>query len=179
MATTAGRRSASISTAMWLDTLRVPLARGLLSGEEERGQKNKKMSLTSGTHILSLGFRCIDETADRLEVTSSSSSAGGLLLRFRAVKSSIDRTALLCSSAVHCSLVCEGPGSCYRRAIFVGHDLAVQGSTRSSPSHRQGALVALVRQRRQPHALGSIGQHQYSAYACGSEHILFRPCLST
>src|SRR5438309_4176724 len=136
------------------------------------------MFLTSGTGIISLGFRYIDANCDRSEVTSSSSSAEVLLTLFRPIKSSISGTALLCSSALHCSLVCERPGPCYGRAVFTSDDLAVQRSPRSPPPHRQSAVVALVQRRRQPHALGSINKHEHSGYACRSKHFLFRPCLS-
>src|SRR6266487_3048033 len=120
----------------------------------------------------------IDETGERVEVTSSSAFAEVLLRLIRAVKSSIGRTALPCSSAAHCSLVCERPGPCHRRAVFIGGDVAVPSGTRSSPPHRQGALVASVRQRRQPYTVGSIDQHEYSRYACRSKHFLFGPCVS-
>src|SRR6266550_7571343 len=136
------------------------------------------MFLTSGTHILSLGFGCIDATSNRPGVTTCSSSAEVLLVLFRAVQSSISGTALLCSSALDCSLVCERPGSCYGRAVFTSDDLAVQRSPRSPPPHRQSAVVALVQRRRQPHALGSINKHEHSGYACRSKHFLFGPCLS-
>ena len=91
--------------------------------------------------------RLIDATGDRLEVNSSSASGAVLLMLFRAVKSSIGRTTLLCSSALDCSLVCERPGSCYGRAVFIGDDLAVQSGPRSSSPHGQSAMVALVRRR--------------------------------
>jgi hypothetical protein len=124
------------------------------------------------------GTRLIVATGDGLEVTSSSSSGKVLLMLFRAVKSSISGTGLRCSSALHCSVVCERPGSCYRWAVFIGDDLAVQGSPCSCAADGQGVMVALVRQRRQPHALGSIDEHEYCDYACRSEHFLFGPCLS-
>jgi hypothetical protein len=136
------------------------------------------MFLTSGTHILSLGFRCIDATDDRLEVTCSSSSAEVVLMLSRAVKSSIGRITLLCSSALDCSFFCERPGPWYRRAVFVGDDLAVQGSPCSYAADGQGVMVARVQPRRQPHPLESIDEHEYCDYACRSEHFLFRPCLS-
>jgi hypothetical protein len=117
-------------------------------------------------------------TCDRLEVTSSSSSTEVLLTLFRAVKSTIRRVALLCGSARDCSLVCERPEPWYRRAVFTGDELAVQGSSCSYAPDRQGAMVARVRQRRQPHALGSIDEHEYSGYAGRSKHFLFRSCFS-
>jgi hypothetical protein len=141
-----------------------------------------KKELTSTVQIISPSFRRFyrgkNATYDRLEVTSSWTSAEVLHTLFRAVKSSISRTALVCSSALHCSLICERPGPWYRRAVFIGDDLAVQSSPRPCAPHGQGALVALVGHRRQPHTLGSIDQHEYCGYACRSEHFLFQPCLS-
>src|SRR6266487_997549 len=90
------------------------------------------------------GTRLIVATGDGLEVTSSSSSGELLLMLFRALKSSIARAALVCRSAFDCSLVCECPGPCYRRAVFIGNDLAVQSSPCSRPPHGQGAMVALL-----------------------------------
>ena len=124
------------------------------------------------------GTQLIVATGDGLEVTLSSSSGEVLFLLSRAVKSSISGTALLCSSAFHCSLVCERPGPCYRRAVFIGDELAVHGSPCSCAPDGQGAMVAPVRPRRQPHALGSIDEHEYSGYARRSKHFLFGPCLS-
>jgi hypothetical protein len=128
-----------------------------------------KKELTHTVQIISLGFRrfcrrtglprifvslfcdgtrLIFVTYDRLEVTSSSSFAEVLLMLFRPVENWISRTALLCGSALHCSLVCERPGSCYRRAVFIGDDLAMDGGPRSCPTHRQGDILAPVRLRR-------------------------------
>ena len=124
------------------------------------------------------GTRLIVATGDGLEVTSSSSSGKVLPVLFRAVKSSISGTGLRCSRALHCSLICERPGPWYRRAVFVGDDLAVPSRACSSPPRGQGAMVALFRPGRQPHTLESIDEHEYFDYACRSEHFLFRPCLS-
>jgi hypothetical protein len=55
---------------------------------------------------------------DRPGVTPSSASAEVLFMLFRAVKSSVSRIALRCSSALHCSLVCDRPRPCYRRAVM-------------------------------------------------------------
>jgi hypothetical protein len=136
------------------------------------------MFLTSSTHILSLGFGCIDATFDRPGLTTCSSSAEVLLVLFQAVQSSISGTALVCDSALDCNLVCERPGPCYRRAVFIGDDLAVPGSPCSCAPDGQGAMVARVRPRRQPHTLESIDEHEYSGYACRSKHFLFGLCLS-
>jgi hypothetical protein len=65
-----------------------------------------------------------------------------LLILFRVANSSISSTALLCSSALHCSLVSERPKPWYRRAVFIGDDLAVRSNPRLPPPHRQGALLA-------------------------------------
>jgi hypothetical protein len=136
---------------------------------EKKNRKLLKKELTSTVQIISLGFgwfcRRIDlprifirlfcdgaglihATSDRLEVTSSSSSAEVLLALLRAAKSSIGRTALLCSSALYCSLVCERAGPWYRRAVFIGDDLAVHGSPCSCAADGQGDMVGVVRPRR-------------------------------
>jgi hypothetical protein len=54
---------------------------------------------------------------------------------------------LFCSAVLSCSLVCERPGPCYRRAVFIGDDLAIQSGTRSAPSHGKSVMVALVQPR--------------------------------
>src|SRR6266487_2795464 len=102
------------------------------------------MFLTSGTQILSLGFGCIDATSDRRGVTTCSLSAEALLVLLRPVENSISRAALVCRSPFDCSLVCERPGPWYRRAVFIGDDLAVQSSPCSRPPHGQGAMVAFL-----------------------------------
>ncbi len=122
--------------------------------------------------------RLIDAIYARLDVASSRSSAEVLLTLFGAVKSSIGGTALLCSSALYCSLVCERMGPWYRRAVFIGDDLAIHGSSCSCPPNGQGIMVAGVPERRQPNRVGSIHKHEYSGYACWSERFLFGPCLS-
>jgi hypothetical protein len=158
-----------------------------------------KSKLTATVQIISLGFRgfccrtgllwvyenlfgngtrLIHASCDRLEVTSSSSLSEFLLVPFRPVESSISRAALVCGSTLHCSLVCERPGQCYGRAVFIGDDLAIHSDPRSSPPHRQGDMVAPVRQRLLPTTLGSIDEHEYSGSATRSKHLLFRPCLS-
>src|SRR6266487_1641099 len=124
------------------------------------------------------GTRLIDTTGDRLEIISSSSSGEVLPVLFRAVKSSTGRTALLCSSAFHRRFVSERPGPWYRRAVFIGDDLAVQGSPCSCAADGQGVMVARVQPRRQPLPLESIDEHEYSSYACRSKHFLFGLCLS-
>src|SRR6266487_3924913 len=127
--------------------------------------------------------RLIDPITEGQEVTSSSSSSSSsstevLLTLFRAAKSSVGRIALLCSSTPDFSLVCERPGPWYRRAVFIGDDLAIHRSPCSCAADGQGPMVAGVRQRRQPHPLGSIDEHEYSGYPCRSKHLLLRPCLS-
>jgi hypothetical protein len=124
------------------------------------------------------GTRLIVATGDQLEIISSSSSGEVLLTLFRAAKSSISPIALLCSSALHRSFVWERTRPCYRRAVFIGDDLAIQSGPRSAAPDGQGAMVALVRPGRQPHTLGSIDKHEYSGYARRSKHFLFGPCLS-
>jgi hypothetical protein len=62
---------------------------------------------------------------DGLGVISSSACAEASVLPFRTVKSWRSRISVLCSSAVHSSLVCERPRPGYRRAIFIGDDLAL------------------------------------------------------
>jgi hypothetical protein len=66
-----------------------------------------------------------DATGAQSEVNCFLAGGEVMLTLFGAVKSSITGTALLCSSALDCSLVRERPGSCYRRAVFIGDDLAV------------------------------------------------------
>jgi hypothetical protein len=119
------------------------------------------------------GTQLIVATGDGLEVTLSSSGEV-LFLLSRAVKSSITGS----SSTVHCSFLCERPGPCYRRAVFIGDGLAVQGSPCSCAADGQSAMVAPVRQWRQPDTLGSIDEHEYSGYACRSKHFLFGRGLS-
>jgi hypothetical protein len=144
------------------------------TGIYDRKKKKEllKKVLTSTAQIINPRFR------DRSGVGSSLACAGVWLMLYRAVKTSISGAALLCNRATHCCLVCERPGPRYRRTVFFSYDLAVQGMPCSSASYRQGAMVAHVRERRQPHALESPNQHEYSGYACGSEHFLFRPCVS-
>jgi hypothetical protein len=118
-----------------------------------------------------VGFR------DWSGVASSSSSTQGLFMLLRAVKSSINRTALVCSSAFNWRLVCERSGSCYRRAVFIGDDLAAKGSPCSSPAHREGAILGPVRRGLLPATLESIDKHEYCGYTTRSKSFLFRPCL--
>ena len=131
-----------------------------------------KKDLTSALETMIAGFR------DWSGVASSSSSAQGLFMLLRAVKSSISGTALDCGSALACSLVCERSGSCYRRAVFIGDDLAAHASPCSSPPHREGAILEPVRRRPLPSTLESIDKHQYCGYATRSKSFLFRPCFS-
>jgi hypothetical protein len=119
-----------------------------------------------------------DATDAQSEVTCFLADGEVLLALFGPAESSSNRITLLCSNALGCSLVCERPGPCYRRAIFIGDDLAILGRARSSPPHRQSAMVACIQQRRQPHPLESIDKHEYCGYPCRSKHFLFRPCLS-
>jgi hypothetical protein len=116
-----------------------------------------------------------DGTGARSEVTCV--LGGGEPLLFAAVKSSISCAALVCSSAVACSRICERPGPCYRRAVFIGDNLAIPGSPRPSPPHRQGAMVACIQQWRQPHPLESIDKHEYCGHTRRSKHFLFRSCV--
>src|SRR6266566_4678988 len=104
--------------------------------------------------ILNLDFR------DRPGVASSSACAEVLLALFRAARSSIGRTTLLCSSALHCNLVCERPGFCYHRRDFIGDGLSLPGIPCSCAADAQGAMVARVQPRRQPHTLESIDEHE-------------------
>ena len=114
---------------------------------------------------------------DRPSVISSSACAEASVLPFRAVKSWRGRISVLCSRALHCSLVSERPGPCYRWAVFIGVDLAVRSNPCSYVPDGQGALLA-PHQRRQPHTLESIDEHEYSGYACRSKHFLFGLRLS-
>jgi hypothetical protein len=86
--------------------------------DRKKKRKLLKKELTSAEQILNLDFR------DWLGVTCPPASAEVPLELFRAVKSSSNRTALPCSSAVDCSLACERTESCHRRAVFIGDNLA-------------------------------------------------------
>jgi hypothetical protein len=77
-----------------------------------------------------------DATGDRSGVICSLRCAEALLTLFGAAKSSISCAALVCSSAVACSGICERPGPCYGRPVFIGEDLAIQSRPCSSPPHR-------------------------------------------
>ncbi len=138
--------------------------------------------MTSTVQIISLGVRrlCrrIYAISNGLEITSCSSSAEVLLTLLRAVKGWSSHTALVCGGAANCRFVCERMGPWYRRAVFIGDDLAVQSGPRSASPDGQSAMVALVCQRGQPHPLESIDEHEYSGYACRSKHFLFGLCLS-
>jgi hypothetical protein len=92
--------------------------------------------------------RLIEATHDRLEITSSWSFGEVLLTLLRAASNSTSRTALVCGGALHCSLGCQRPAPCYRGAVFIGDDLAVQSSPCSSAPDGQGDMVAFVRRRR-------------------------------
>jgi hypothetical protein len=118
-----------------------------------------------------------DATDDRSEVICFLGGGEGSLTLFGPAESSSNRTALLCGNTAYCSLVCERSGSCYRRAVFIGDDLAAQGSPCSSPPHREGAILGPVRRGPLSGTLESIDQHQYCGYATRSKSFLFRPCL--
>jgi hypothetical protein len=118
-----------------------------------------------------------DATDDRSEVTCFLGVAEALLKLLRAVERSISGIALVCGGALDCSFVYERPGPCYRRAVFLGDDLAAPGSACSSPSHREGAILGPVRRRRLPATLESIDKHEYCGYTTRSKSFLFRPCL--
>jgi hypothetical protein len=122
------------------------------------------------------GFK--NATGDRSGGTSFFGFSEVSLTFLRAAKSSSNRTAVLCGNTAYCSLVCERPGSCYRRAVFIGDDLAAHGSPCSSPPHREGAILGGVRRRPLPATLESIDKHQYCGYATRSKSFLFRPCFS-
>ena len=114
----------------------------------------------------------------RVEITCSSMSDKVLLVLLRAAKRAIGRTVVVCGSAVAGSRICECPGSCYRRAVFIGDELAAHASPCSSAAHREGAILEPVRRRPLPSTLESIDKHQYCGYATRSKSFLFRPCLS-
>jgi hypothetical protein len=101
-------------------------------------KRDLKKELTSAKQISYLTF------CDRSRVPRSSGGAEVSLALFGGVASPSDRTVLCCSSAVHCSLVCERTGRCYRRPIFAGDDLAIHSSPCSVIANRQGALVATI-----------------------------------
>jgi hypothetical protein len=85
-----------------------------------------------------------DATGAQSEVTYFLGGDEVLLTIFGAIKSSITRIALVCRSGVHPNVVCERPGSCDRRAIFIGDELAILGSACSCAPAGQGVMVALV-----------------------------------
>jgi hypothetical protein len=66
-----------------------------------------------------------DASGAHSEVTCFLAGGEVLLRLFRAAKSWISRTAVVCSSALADSRICERPGPCYRRAVFIGDDLAI------------------------------------------------------
>jgi hypothetical protein len=88
-----------------------------------------------------------DASGAQSEVTCFLAGAEVLLTLFQAAKISISRIALLCGNTAYCSLVCECPGPCYRRAVFIGDDLAIPSGPRTSAPHRQGVMVARVQPR--------------------------------
>src|SRR5206468_1854063 len=90
----------------------------------------------------------------------------------------LGRAALLCSSALYGSLICERPGPWYRRAVFTGHDLDVAGSPCQCASDGQGAILAPIRRGRQSHTLGSIDEHEYRGYADRRKPFLCGPFIS-
>jgi hypothetical protein len=138
----------------------------------------RRREISNFSRTLLRHFRStIDASGGQSEVDCFLAGDEVLLTLLGPAKSSICRTALLCSSALACSLVCERPEPCYRRAVFIGDDLAVRSNPRSPPPHRQGALLA-PHQRRQPHTLESIDEHEYSGYACRGKHFLCRLFLS-
>src|SRR4030095_5763051 len=118
-----------------------------------------------------------DATGAKSEVTCFLAGGEVLLTLLRAIKSSMVRTASFCISALDCSLICECPGPWYRRAVFIGDELAVHGMPCSYAADGQGAILAPVYPRRQPYPLGSIDEQEYCGYACRRKHFLFRPCL--
>jgi len=119
-----------------------------------------------------------DATDGRSEVTFFLGVAEALRKLLPAVERSISGAALVCRSPFACSLVCERPGSCYRRAVFIGDELAAHASPCSSTAHRKGAILEPVRRRPLPSTLESIDKHQYCGYATRNKCFLFRPCFS-
>jgi hypothetical protein len=125
--------------------------------------------LTSTAQISNPRFR------DSSRVTSSSACAEASVLSFRTVKSWRGRISVLCSSAVHSSLVCERPGPGYSRAVFVSDDLALRGNSCSFATNRQSPL--LDKGRSLP-ALGSSDKCGYPGCDIGGKYFLFGACLS-
>jgi hypothetical protein len=77
-----------------------------------------KKELTTILQIITLSFR------DRSDVTFSPVRIEPSVLAVRRIKSWIGSAALFYSGASHCSFLCERPGPCYGRAVFVRDDLA-------------------------------------------------------
>jgi hypothetical protein len=109
--------------------------------------RRRKISNFSRTLLRHFRSTISDASGAHSEVTCFLAGAEVLLTLFGAVTNSITRFALLCSSAFDCSFVCQRPRPCYRRAVFIGDDLAAQTSPCSSPSHREGAILGPVRRR--------------------------------
>jgi hypothetical protein len=84
---------------------------------------------TSVVRLFRDGARLTNAIGDRLEAPFPSTSGEVLLILFRAAKSSIRRSVLHCNSALHCRLVCDRPGPCYRWPVFAGNDLALQSGS--------------------------------------------------
>jgi hypothetical protein len=131
-----------------------------------------KKHLTCSQQMNDISFR------GRPGLTCSSVCAEVSLTLPKTVGTSINRAAVLCGRAIYRRLVCDRPGPRYGGTVFISDDLAVDGSPCASAADGQGAILAPVHPRRQPHTLGSIYEHEYCGYACRSEHFLCRPCLS-
>src|SRR4029453_15303814 len=90
-------------------------------------------------------------------------------------ESSSNRTTLVCSNALGCSLVCERPGPCYSGAVFIGDDLALRGNSCSFATNRQSPL--LDKGGSLP-GLGSSDKCGYPRSDIRGKYFLFGPCLS-
>jgi hypothetical protein len=106
----------------------------------------RRREVSNFSRTLLCHFRStIDASGADSEVTCFLAGGEVLLTLFGAGTNSITRFALLCSSTFDCSFVCQRPGSGYHGAVFIGDDLAAQGSPCSTASDREGAILGPVR----------------------------------
>jgi hypothetical protein len=134
-----------------------------------------EISRFSRTLLRHLRITISDATGAQSEVTCFLGGGEALLMFFRAVKSSISGTALLCSSALHWSLLCERPGPGYSRTVFIGDDLALRGNSCSFAADRQSPLRD---KRGSLPTLESRDESGHPSCSIGGKYFLFGPCLS-
>ena len=79
----------------------------------------------------------------------------------------------LCCS--HLFMLCDSSKQC-RRTMVAGNDLAVRGNSCTRAAHRKSHVLD---PRGSLAVMGSSDQHGYCDRWVWSEHLLFRPCLSS